>query len=157
MNPRPPYGIAAIVSFAVFLLYALTLAPPVQYWDASEYVAAAHALGIPHPPANPFFVIVAHVWGLLPLAADYAKRLNLLAAVTSAVSAGLWFLIGERWLRPVIAIDLWRRIAAAAGAIVGATMFTVWDQAVVNEMVCTLSGLSIACGLCETPRLGRPP
>jgi len=46
------------------------------------------------------------VWGLLPLAADYGRRINMLAAITSAVSADLWFLIGERWLRAIIVPDL---------------------------------------------------
>src|SRR2546430_5126537 len=41
-----------------------------QYWDASEYITAAHALGIPHPPGNPLFVILAHAWGLLPLRSE---------------------------------------------------------------------------------------
>ena len=144
MNPRPPYRLAAVVSLVVFALYALTLAPTTQFWDASEYITAAHSLGIPHPPANPFFVVVAHVWGLLPLAADYGRRINFLAALTSAVSAGLWFLIGERWLRAIVVPDLWRRVAAAAGAVVGATVFTVWNQSVANEKVYTLSVVSIA-------------
>lgn len=141
---RPPYRVAAIVSLAVLFLYVLTLAPTTQFWDASEYITAAHALGIPHPPANPFFVVVAHVWGLLPLAADYGQRINLLSAVASAVSAGLWFLIGERWLRDIVVPDRWRTVAAAAGALVGATVFTVWNQSVANEKVYTLSVLSIA-------------
>ena len=141
---KPPYVWAAGVSVGALILYILTLAPTTQFWDASEYITAAHALGIPHPPANPFFVIVAHVWGLLPLAADYARRINLLAAVTSAVSAGLWFLIGERWLRETAIPETWRRIAALAGALVGATVFTVWNQSVANEKVYTISVLSIA-------------
>jgi hypothetical protein len=141
---RPPYAMAAGVSLAALILYVLTLAPTTQFWDASEYMAAAHALGIPHPPANPFFVIVAHVWGLLPLAADYARRINLMAAMTSALSAGLWFLIGERWLRETAIPETWRRIAALAGALVSATVFTVWNQAVANEKVYTISVLSIA-------------
>lgn len=135
---------AGIVSLAVLVLYVLTLAPTTQFWDASEYITAAHVLGIPHPPANPFFVVIAHVWGLLPLAADYGRRINLLAAVTSAVSAGLWFLIGERWLRAIVVPDVWRKVAAAAGALVGATVFTVWNQSVANEKVYTLSVVSIA-------------
>lgn len=143
-RPRPPYLWAAGVSFAALILYIITLAPTTQFWDASEYITAAHALGIPHPPGNPFFVIVAHVFGLLPLAADYGKRINLFAAFTSATTAGLWFLIGERWLRPIIAPDLWRRVAAVAGAVVGATMFTVWNQSTANEKVYTVSVLSIA-------------
>jgi len=156
-RPRPPYGTAATVSLGALILYILTLAPTTAFWDASEYIPAAHALGIPHPPANPFFVIVAHVWGLLPLAADYARRINLLAALSSAVSAGLWFLIGERWLRTIVAPVTWRRVAAAAGAIVGATMFTVWNQSVVNEKVYTFSVLSIALVLWLTLRWADQP
>jgi len=156
-SPRPPYGMAAGVSVGALILYILTLAPTTQFWDASEYITAAHALGIPHPPGNPFFVIVAHVWGLLPLGADYAQRINLLAALTSALSAGLWFLIGERWLRETGIPETWRRVAALAGALVGATVFTVWNQSVANEKVYTISVLSIALILWLTIRWADQP
>jgi len=148
---------AAGVSLSALVLYLLTLAPTTQFWDASEYVTAAHSLGIPHPPGNPFFVIFAHVWGLLPLGADYARRINILAAVSSALCAGLWFLIGERWLRDVAIPDRWRRLAALAGALVGATMFTVWNQSVVNEKVYSLSVLSITLILWITLRWADQP
>src|SRR5881409_3744323 len=85
--------------------------------------------------------------GAAPVGTDYARRINLFAAVTSAASAGLWFLIGERWLRPIVpppAPPWARRLAAAAGALVAATGFTVWNQSVVNEKVYTVSVLSIA-------------
>ena len=153
----PPYLMAAGVSLSAVVLYLLTLAPTTQFWDASEYVTAAHSLGIPHPPGNPFFVIFAHVWGLLPLGADYARRINILAAVSSALCAGLWFLIGERWLRDVAIPDRWRRLAALAGALVGATMFTVWNQSVVNEKVYSLSVLSITLILWITLRWADQP
>ena len=141
---QPPYRMAAGVSLGALILYILTLAPTTQFWDTSEYIAAAYTLGVPHPPGNPLFVLIAHVFGMLPFVAGYAARINLFAAVTSAVSAGCWFLVAERWLRSFVPA-LWpRRLAALAGAIVSATMFTVWNQSVVNEKVYTLSLLSIA-------------
>ena len=141
---RPPYLLAGLVALGALALYVLTLAPTTQFWDTSEYIAAAHVLGIPHPPGNPLFVLIAHVWGLLPLAAGYAMRINLLAAVTSAIAAACWFLVSERWMRAWIPARLPRRLAAGAGALVAATAFTVWNQSVVNEKVYTLSLLSIA-------------
>src|SRR6266542_2781094 len=141
---RPPYLMAACVAAGALLLYLLTLAPTTQFWDTSEYIAAAYSLGIPHPPGNPLFVLMAHVWGLIPLVSGYAERVNLFAALTSAVSAGCWFLVGERWLRSFVPARWPRRLAALAGAIVSATAFTVWNQSVVNEKVYTLSLLSIA-------------
>src|SRR2546426_10973081 len=77
---QPPYGIAAAVTLAILALYVATIAPTTQFWDTSEYMAAAKVLGIPHPPGNPLFVLIAHGWGLLPLAAGYGLRINLLAA-----------------------------------------------------------------------------
>src|SRR2546425_791211 len=141
---RPPYLMAACVSLGALILYILTLAPTTQFWDTSEYIAAAYTLGIPHPPGNPLFTLIAHAWGLIPWAAGYAERINLFAAATSAVSAGCWFLVGERWLRSIVPAMWPRRLAALAGAIVSATSFTVWNQSVVNEKVYTLSLLSIA-------------
>jgi hypothetical protein len=140
----PPYLMAGCISLGALILYVLTLAPTTQFWDTSEYIAAAYTLGIPHPPGNPLFVLIAHVFGLLPLAAGYAARINLFAAVTSALSAGCWFLVAERWLRSFVPVLWARRGAALAGTIVSATVFTVWNQSVVNEKVYTLSLLSIA-------------
>src|SRR6266487_3097342 len=140
----PPYLWAGVVALGALILYVATLAPTTQFWDTSEYIAAAYVLGIPHPPGNPLFTLIAHTWGLLPLAAAYAERINLLAAVTSAVAAGCWFLVGERWMRSWVPARLPRRLAAVAGALSAATAFTVWNQSVVNEKVYTLSLLSIA-------------
>ncbi len=154
LEQRPPYLWAGLVALGTLLLYIITLAPTTQFWDTSEYIAAAYVLGIPHPPGNPFFVMLAHVWGLIPFAAAYATRINLFAAATSAVAAGCWFLIGERWLRPIVPASLPRRLAALAGAIVAATAFTVWNQSVVNEKVYTVSLCSIALVLWLIVRWG---
>ena len=141
---KPPYLWALLTAVVVFAIYLATLAPTTAFWDTSEYIAAAKVLGIPHPPGNPLFVILAHVFGLLPLAASYAVRINLFAAVTSAAAAGLWFLVAERWLRGIVP-HRWARYGAAfAGILVSATSWTVWNQSTVNEKVYTLSLLSIA-------------
>jgi len=141
---RPPY-LWALATFAlVLIIYLVTLAPTTAFWDASEYIAAARVLGIPHPPGNPLFIVLAHVFGLLPLAESYAVRINLFAAVTSAGAAGFWFLVAERWLRGIVPIRWARYGAAMGGALVGATAWTVWNQSVVNEKVYTVSLLSIA-------------
>ena len=88
---RPPYAAAALVGLAVFALYVVTLAPTTAFWDTSEYIATAHILGIPHPPGNPLFVVLARTWSLLlsPLGLSVAVRVNLFAAATSALAGGL--------------------------------------------------------------------
>lgn len=141
---RPPYLWALATFVIVLLIYVVTLAPTTAFWDASEYIAAAKVLGIPHPPGNPLFVVLAHTFGLLPLASDYAARINLFSATTSAGASAFWFLVAERWLRAIVP-QRWARYGAALGGVlVGATSWTVWNQSVVNEKVYTVSLLSIA-------------
>jgi hypothetical protein len=143
-DERPSYLAAAIVSAAVLVLYLITLAPSTAMWDTSEYIAAAYTLGLPHPPGNPFFVILGRVFSILPIAGSVAVRINILAALSSAVSAGMWFLITERVLTGWFT-HRWQRVAGGAlAALIGATAFTVWNQSVVNEKVYTVSLVGIA-------------
>lgn len=135
----PSYKGAAIAALAVFLLYFFTIAPSTAMWDTGEYMAATKVLGLPHPPGNPFFMLIGHVFGELPLPGGYAQHINTMAALASALSAGFWFLITERILSGWLPRS-WQRLAGAALAtLIGATAFTVWNQSVVNEKVYTIS------------------
>ncbi len=135
----PPYFWATGAGLVVLAIYLATLAPTTAFWDTSEYIAAAKVLGIPHPPGNPLFVLMAHVFGLLPIASTYAVRINLFAAVTSAGAAAFWFLVSDRWLRTIVPRKLPRLVASFAGVLVGAASWTVWNQSTVNEKVYTVS------------------
>ncbi len=97
---RPPYKAAVLAGFGAWVLYVLTLSPSTAMWDTSEYIATAYILGIPHPPGNPLFVVLAKSWSLLlsPLGLPVAVRINLLAATTSAAAAGFYFLVAHRIL-----------------------------------------------------------
>ena len=141
---RPPYGGAAVAAICALGLYLLTLAPSTAMWDTSEYIAAAYTFGLPHPPGNPLFVIVGRAFSVLPIAPTVAMRINVLAAISSAVAAGMWFLITEHVLRSWLRPRLVRLAGAGAGAAIGAAAFTVWNQSVVNEKVYTISLAGIA-------------
>jgi hypothetical protein len=157
LDYRPSYLAATVATAAVFLLYLLTLAPTTSMWDTSEYIAAAYVLGLPHPPGNPFFVLIGRVFAILPIAPTVAMRINILAAVSSAVSAGLWFLVTERVLVGWLPRRWQRIVGGSLAALIGATAFTVWNQSVVNEKVYTVSlvGLAVICWLtvrwCDDP------
>lgn len=157
LDYRPSYLAAAAAGVAVFVLYLITLAPTTSMWDTSEYITAAYTLGLPHPPGNPLFVLIGRVFAILPIAPTVAMRINVLAAVSSAVSASFWFLVTERVLVGWFP-QRWQRIAGGAlAALIGATAFTVWNQSVVNEKVYTVSlvGLAVICWLsvrwCDDP------
>ena len=157
LDYRPSYLAAAVAGGLTFLLYLLTLSPETAMWDTSEYIAAAYTLGLPHPPDQHEERVAGRVFTILPIAPSIAMRINLLAAVSSAVSAAMWFLITERVLVGWFA-ERWQRIVGGALAVlIGATAFTVWSQSVVNEKVYTVSlvGLAIMAWLtvrwCDDP------
>jgi hypothetical protein len=143
---HPPYRAAALATLAVWLLYALTLSPTTWFWDTSEYIATAHIVGIPHPPGNPVFVLLARAWEVLlaPFPLSTAVRINLFSATMSALAHGCWFLLAHRILA-YFNHDRWfRLIGASTAVLVSATAFTVWHQSNVNEKVYTVSLFTIA-------------
>ncbi len=157
LDYRPSYRAAAIASALVFVLYLVTLSPSTAMWDTSEYIAAAYTFGLPHPPGNPFFVLLGRFFAVLPIAPNVAMRINILAALCSAGAAGMWFLITERVLVGWLA-ERWQRIVGGSlAALIGATAFTVWAQSVVNEKVYTVSlfGMAVVSWLtvrwCDEP------
>jgi hypothetical protein len=143
---RPPYLAALIAAAGVFLLYVITLSPTTAFWDTSEYIATAKILGIPHPPGNPLFVVLARAWELIlsPLGLSTAVRINLFSALMSALAHGCWFLLADRILAFYSTDRVFRMIGAAAAVIVSATAFTVWNQSNVNEKVYTVTLFTIA-------------
>jgi hypothetical protein len=136
---KPSYIPAAIAAALVFLLYLLTLAPSVAMWDTGEYMAATKVLGLPHPPGNPFFMLLGHAFATLPLPVSYGAKINIMAALASALSSGFWFLITERIVSRWILERRQRLVVAGLATLIGATAFTVWNQSVVNEKVYTVS------------------
>ena len=143
---RPPYLLALAAALAVFALYAFTLAPTTAFWDTSEYIATSHIMGIPHPPGNPLFVLLARAWDVLlsPTGLPVAVRINLFSAFMSAGTTFFWFLMVHRILGWFDGRETVRRVGAAVSVLVAATAYTVWNQSNVNEKVYTVSMFAIA-------------
>jgi hypothetical protein len=143
---RPPYLLALVAALAVFALYAFTLAPTTAFWDTSEYIATSHILGIPHPPGNPLFVLLARAWDILltPTGLPTAVRINLFSALMSAGTTFFWYLLVHRILGFFDNRETVRRVGAAVSVLVAATAYTVWNQSNVNEKVYTVSMFTIA-------------
>lgn len=143
---QPPYLWAGGVTLAIGLLYAVTLAPTTAFWDTSEYIATAHILGIPHPPGNPLFVVLARTWEVVlgVFGLPTAVRINLFSALMSSLAHGFWFLVIHHILGHFSANGRFRLTGAAVATLVSATAFTVWNQSNVNEKVYTVSLFTIA-------------
>jgi hypothetical protein len=127
---------ASLAGAVLLLVYLATLAPSVTFWDAGEFIAAAHSLGIPHPPGTPLFVVMLNAWARLFWFLPFATATNLLSAVCTATAAGLtaWW-IGRSTRSAVVGL---------AAAITAGAMTSVWQNATETEVYSASLLLSVA-------------
>ncbi|MBJ6724094.1 glycosyltransferase family 117 protein [Geomesophilobacter sediminis] len=82
---RKRLDIFALLSFLLpLLLYLITLAPSVTFFDSGEFITATSCLGAAHSPGYPLFINYAKAFTWLPFG-SIAFRVNF----ATAVSAGL--------------------------------------------------------------------
>jgi Flp pilus assembly protein TadD len=121
------------------ILYLRTIAPTVTFWDAGEFIATSHILGIPHPPGTPFFVLLGRVWSLLPLF-PVAFEMNFLSALCGAFSATFIYIIVAKILREWVVGD--KDFAASlvvhgggiSAAAASSFLITVWENTTETEV-----------------------
>ena len=131
-------------------VYASTLAPGLTWAhdsaDGGELAAAAHTLGIAHPPGYPTYLLLAHVFTHLPIG-EVATRTNLLSAFCAAGTAALVTWVLAQLLRC-------RAVALGTGLALAFSPL-IWSQATVTE-VHSLNGFFAALLLAFAALAGAP-
>ncbi len=132
--------IATSLFMISFIVYFLTIAPTTSFWDCGEFITCAYILGIPHPPGAPFYLLLGRIFTLFPWTADIGLRVNIISAITAAMTVMFTYLIIVRL------IVLWRgkaktfedRLILYGGAIIGALALafsdSLWFNAVEAEV-----------------------
>jgi hypothetical protein len=134
-----------IATVAVLLpLYLATAAPDLTFWDASEFMTAAHTLGIPHPPGTPLWVVAGRMMTILFSSSGPARSVTLLSVLATVTAGALGARLIARWLpgRGGVA-------AAVCAAVAAGTMSSVWANATETEvyaMSLLLSAAMISAG-----------
>lgn len=130
-----------VVAFVVFLislaLYSITLSPSVSLWDCGEFILCSRWLEVGHPPGAPLYILIARFFSMFASSPeDVAWCVNMLSALTTAISVALTYMIGiylMRWVNAESGRKL-SIVSSAIGAMSLAVCDTVWFSAVEAEV-----------------------
>lgn len=127
MSRRQSILLAAAVSLAVLVLYVRTLAPGlIAIEDTPKFQFVGHILGTAHPPGYPLFVVISHLFGMVPIG-NLAWRINLLSAVCASVTVlGCQLAALELGVAPFVAAAAGLGLATGAGFWFSATIAEVY-------------------------------
>ncbi|MDB5049965.1 MAG: hypothetical protein JWO30_3036 [Fibrobacteres bacterium] len=129
LNEKQLKTVLALLIFGVaFAVYLMTMAPTVSFWDCGELVGASNILGNPHPPGNPLFTTLARVFIMVAPFKEAATRVNLISALTSALTVMMCFLFIVKLLAILFQGQAkLSRFATYCSAAIGAALVTFSD------------------------------
>ncbi len=132
--------LAALAFLVPMVVYTITVAPTVVFWDVGEFIAAAYMMQVPHPPGSPLFLFLTRIAMMLPTATDLAVRAHLFSALLSALGIMFTYLFTVRVITKFRGMPetLSDKIATYGPALVGAMTLafttTYWDNAIEAEV-----------------------
>jgi len=135
-------------SFLIALvIYLITMAPTVSFWDCGEFIACSQILGIPHPPGTPLFILIGRFFSLmLGFIPEIAARINLISCLSSTVTVFICYLVllhvcqyflqseKDAEKEKTLTTQLIPHVSAFAGALLIGLADTFWFNAVEAEV-----------------------
>lgn len=130
--------ITLIIACTAFIVFVITLAPSVSFWDSGEYITCSYTAGVPHPPGVPLFVLLGRVSTIIFFfIPSVAARVNLMCAISGAVTIGILVRLVQRWAgRMDFSPAQYRPMSALAG-LLAAWSYTIWRNSNAAETYST--------------------
>ncbi len=158
-----PFGLAA--GLFSLIIYFITKAPTLSFWDCGEFIACSKILGISHPPGYPLYTLIGKFFIMLPLPYNDAIKVNLVSVISSAaaVYAAYWLIVRLVAGFENEITDIWKKLALAVGGFAGSMVMafssTFWDNAI--EAECYGLAMMLMLTLCYlllmwSCRIGKP-
>ena len=96
---------AVLAVIVPLLIYLLTLAPSVTFFDSGEFITAIYSLGSAHSPGYPLFISYAKPFTYLPFG-NIAFRVNFATALSAAIACyGVYLLVSHMLAREELAAN----------------------------------------------------
>jgi len=128
-----------LIAWGLFLfalvVYMLTQARTMSFWDSGEYATCISILGVPHPPGNPFYIVFGRALvALFGSFFSHAIIAAFISVLTSAFAVMFTYYITVQ-LSSMFKIKAWEAIyAGVIAALLTAFSFTFWMNAIEAEV-----------------------
>ncbi len=136
------------LAFAIaMIVYTMTIAPSLSFWDCGEFIAASYKLEVGHPPGAPMYLLIGRIFSLF--AADVTQvafMVNMLSVMASAFTILFLYWTIAYFAKRMIAPDgnysLSQTIAIIAASMIGSLVFTFSDTFWFSAVEAEVYGLS---------------
>jgi len=131
--------IAWVMGAFSFIVYMMTTAPVVAFWDNGEFIAVGYILGVGHPPGSPVYTLLSRLFGLLPFP-NVAQAINFTSVVAGAAAIFFFYLaiakIAKRWEGEItsFADGIPTYVAGITACLFIAFSFSFWENALEAEV-----------------------
>lgn len=135
MSPFTNKLVAFLVFLSTLIVYAMTQARTMSFWDSGEYATCISILGVPHPPGNPFYIVFGRALAALGgMFFSHAIIAAFISGLTSALAVMFTYLITVK-LVSMWKPKAWEAIfAGVLAALFTAYSFTFWMNAIEAEV-----------------------
>ena len=141
LRPQPVENkrLHLILAWGVFALslivYVLTQARTMSFWDSGEYATCISILGVPHPPGNPFYILFGRaIVALFGGIASHAVISAFISVLSSAFAVFFTYLITVKLASMFKIKEIECFLAGVVAALFTAFSFTFWMNAIEAEV-----------------------
>ena len=124
------------------LIYLLTTAPVVSFWDNGEFIAVGHILGVGHPPGSPIYTLITRLFSLLPFP-NVARAVNFESILAAALAIAFFYFalarMARRWEGKVASFSdgIPTYVMGITACLFAAFSYSFWENALEAEVYAT--------------------
>ncbi|MCB5252961.1 MAG: DUF2723 domain-containing protein [Candidatus Cloacimonadaceae bacterium] len=127
--------LAWLIFAFTLVIYMSTQARTMSFWDSGEYATCSSILGVPHPPGNPFYIVIGRaIIALFGWLVPHGMISAFISALASAFAVMFTYLFTVK-LVSMLKVKSWEAMfAGTVAALFTAFSFTFWMNAIEAEV-----------------------
>ena len=134
IDKKTHYLLATAIFFSVLAVYTYCESSTVNFWDCGEFIPGCTFLGVPHPPGNPFYVLLGKFLDVVTFGFfTDAVLVNFYSGLMSSFATLFTYLIGVKLAKLMFTKKEDGAYVYAIGII--AALFTAFSHSIWNNAI----------------------